>query len=64
MNILSYNIRGGGNVVKRKRIRFLLNAEKVDVCFLQETKLLGFSDSISNYFWGGGDIDWRASNAV
>lgn len=64
MNILSYIIRGGGNILKRKRILFLLNAEKVDVSFPQETKLTGFSDSIANSFWGGGVTDWTASNSL
>lgn len=50
MNILLYNIRGGGFLSKRKRIIFLLNTEKVDVCFLQETKAVSFSDSLANSY--------------
>lgn len=43
--------------MKRKRISYLLNKEKVDVCFLQETKVKEFNDSFANSFWGGGDTD-------
>lgn len=39
MNLLSTNIKGGSNKVKQKRIAHLIQADKVDICFIQETKL-------------------------
>lgn len=47
MNIFSYNIRGGRVVSKRKRIIYFLNSSKVDVCFIQETKLSCFNDYLT-----------------
>lgn len=63
MIILSYNIRGGGIVSNRKRISYLLNSCKVDVCFLQETKITNFNDSYANSFWGRSIMDWTTSNS-
>lgn len=64
MNIISYNIRGGGNASKRRRVSFLLKSEKVDVCFIQETKLSCFSDILAHSLWGGTDVNWTASNSI
>lgn len=35
MIIMSYNIRGGGSKIKRKRIDYLVRSGKADVCFIQ-----------------------------
>lgn len=61
MNLISYNIRGGVFISKRKRISFLLNSSKVDICFLQETKLSSFNDNLAKSFWGGIEVDSTAS---
>lgn len=63
MNILSYNIRGGGCLSKRKRVSFLLQFSKVEVCFIQETKLDGFNYNLAKYFWRGCEVEWSASNS-
>lgn len=42
MIIVILNIRGGGSIIKRKIIGFLNQSVKVDMCFLQETKLFVF----------------------
>lgn len=34
MNILSYNIRGCGSLIKRKRLTHLIRREDFDVCFI------------------------------
>lgn len=39
MIILSLNIRGGGSIVKRKRVGFNIQRGQADMVFLQETKL-------------------------
>lgn len=50
MNLIAYNIRGGGVPSKRKHISFLLKSSNFDVCFLQETKLQCFSDMLAFSF--------------
>lgn len=42
----------------------MLNVEKLDLCFLQETNIYGFSDSIANSFLGDGVTDWTTSNYI
>lgn len=39
MSILSFNVRGCGNPLKRKRIYKILRKGKSYLCFLQERKL-------------------------
>lgn len=63
MILISYNIRQGGILSKGKRISFLLNSNKVDVCFIQETKWSSFNENIANSFWGGVEVDWSTSNS-
>lgn len=64
MNILSYNIRGGGILSKRKRFSFLWNTSKVEVFLIQKSKLSLCTDVIASYFWGGNKVDWTTSNLV
>ncbi|XP_058734029.1 uncharacterized protein LOC131605721 [Vicia villosa] len=56
--ILSYNIRGGGNRAKRKRVGFLIQKGDVDICFIQETKLSGIGVDVIRELWGGVDVEW------
>jgi exonuclease III len=46
MIVLSFNIRGLGGRVKRRRIRELVREHKVDFLAIQETKLEVISDSL------------------
>lgn len=39
MIILSYNIRGGGNRIKKNIVGYLIQKADADVCFIQESKL-------------------------
>ncbi|XP_058761236.1 uncharacterized protein LOC131634588 [Vicia villosa] len=63
MNLISYNIRGGGALSKRKRISVLLKVSKVDLCFIQETKLPCFNDNLASSLWGGNEVEWTSSNS-
>lgn len=63
MNILSYNIRGGGSSTKRKRNRFFIQAGKVDLCFFQETKLGCIDSSLTFNIWGNKDVKWSFSGS-
>ncbi|XP_058767746.1 uncharacterized protein LOC131641470 [Vicia villosa] len=61
---MSYNIRGGGFSLKRKRVSYLIHLNKIDVCFIQEIKIECFSDSLAWEFWGRKEVDWTACNSV
>ncbi|XP_058785888.1 uncharacterized protein LOC131660624 [Vicia villosa] len=63
MNLLSFNIRGGGSFSKRKRVSFLIQSNNIDVCFVQETKLSDFNDVIAGSFWGNKEVDWTESHS-
>ncbi|XP_058750420.1 uncharacterized protein LOC131623430 [Vicia villosa] len=64
MNLLSYNIRGGGSLLKRKRVSFLIKSFNIDVCLIQETKVADFSEPLAKSFWGCSGVEWTASNSV
>ncbi|XP_058775212.1 uncharacterized protein LOC131649467 [Vicia villosa] len=63
MIILSYNIRGGGNRAKRKRVGFLIQKGDVDLCFIQEKKLSGIGVDLVRELWGGVDVEWSYLDA-
>lgn len=51
MNIVSLNIRGGGNKAKHRRIYHFLITCKVDFLLIQESKRLTVDDSVESSFW-------------
>ncbi|CAL5195683.1 unnamed protein product [Lathyrus oleraceus] len=64
MNILSLNIRGGGSRTKRKRVSFLIQSSKFDICLLQETKTKQFDCSIACEFSGNNEVDLASCDSV
>jgi hypothetical protein len=58
MIVCSYNIRGLGGRVKRRRIKQLILTEKVDFMAIQETKLEVISEALCHSLWGGSDCEW------
>lgn len=52
MIIGTLNIRGGGNKIKRKRIRNIIKKGQADMFLMQETKMEEISYLIANNFWG------------
>lgn len=64
MNLMSYNIRGGGISSKRKRISFLIQSYKLEVCFIQETKISCFNEILTSSFWGSKEVEWTMSNSL
>lgn len=56
MNILSINIRDGGNRVKRRRNGQLIQSGKYDMCFIQESKLSLMDDYVASSFWGSKEV--------
>ncbi|KAK2456934.1 hypothetical protein QL285_004253 [Trifolium repens] len=58
MIICSFNLRGLGSRVKRRKIRELVRAEKLDFLAIQETKMEIISDHFVYNLWGSNDCDW------
>lgn len=63
MIVVSYNIKEGGSVIKRKRIGLLNQFRKADVCFLQETKLQNFNEKMEKEMWGDREMEWTHSDS-
>lgn len=56
--IVSWNVRGLNEVAKRIRIRNLLREWKVDIVYLQETKLKMISRKTVRSLWSNIYVDW------
>jgi exonuclease III len=57
MIVSSYNVRGLGGVVKRKRLRDMIRNNKIDFLAIQETKLEVISETLCYGLWGSCDCD-------
>ncbi|MCH94158.1 LINE-1 reverse transcriptase like, partial [Trifolium medium] len=64
MIVGSFNLRGLGSRVKRRKVRDLVRVENLDFLALQETKLESISDSLVHCLWGSDDCDWVSLPAV
>lgn len=64
MIIGSFNIRGGGIFVKRKRIAHIIDKGKAVVFLIQETKMASLSQDLARSFWYKEEIDNTVSNYV
>lgn len=58
MIVLSFNVRGLGGRVKRKRVRELVREQHVDFLAIQETKLEVVTDNLCFSLWGDKDCEW------
>jgi exonuclease III len=58
MIVGSFNIRGLGSRIKRRKVRDLVRVERLDFLALQETKLQSVCDSLPRSLWGNEDCDW------
>lgn len=58
MIIGSYNIRGGGSIIKHKRICSSINKGKADFFIIQETKMETMLDSMVNSMWDNGNFEY------
>ncbi|XP_058742118.1 uncharacterized protein LOC131614567 [Vicia villosa] len=63
MIIGSLNIRGGGNVLKR-RLKSLMYKGNADVFMFQETKISNLQDFVAKSFWNNINIGYSFSNSV
>lgn len=44
--------------VKKKKIKALINSNKLEFLLIQETKMETTDDSLGEYLWGGASCDW------
>ncbi|GAU24549.1 hypothetical protein TSUD_148900 [Trifolium subterraneum] len=58
MIVSSFNVRGLGGVMKRRRIRELVRHQKIDFLALQETKMEVLSEAFCYSLWGSDDCEW------
>ncbi|XP_058774615.1 uncharacterized protein LOC131648899 [Vicia villosa] len=63
MIIGSFNIRGGGSSVKRKRIKSIISKGRADFFLIQETKLNVVSDAVARSLWGINDMEFSFAGA-
>lgn len=63
MNIVTYNVRGCGSLIKRRRIYQLLQKSKVDLCFIQELNWKHHNDDIVVSLYRNTFFEWFASGA-
>lgn len=64
MKILSWNVRGLGNRVKRATIKEIVRKNKIDVLLIQETKLRYVPNDIVKEGWGNSSSEWCCWEAV
>lgn len=58
MKILSINIRGLGGLAKKDEIKKLIDEEKPDCIFIQETKMEVIDHNFCYSLWGNNHCDW------
>ena len=64
IRIISWNVRGANDLEKRKIIKAFLKTHKVDLVYLQETKLKGSSKELVSSLRVGRFVNWAAVNAA
>lgn len=64
MIVLSWNVRGMGNVERRMVIKDVFRSNKVKVALIQESKLSSMTDRIAREAWGGRSTKWICVDAV
>ncbi|KAL8528573.1 hypothetical protein ACS0TY_006120 [Phlomoides rotata] len=63
MKILTYNIRGLGQGIKKKETSNLIKGLHTDFCCIQETKFDQVNNHLCRALWGIGNIDWVHRNS-
>ncbi|GLT88307.1 hypothetical protein SLE2022_063400 [Rubroshorea leprosula] len=63
MILLSMNIRGLGGIGKKREIRDLVAKQKVDVLFVQETKMEKIDRCLCRMVWDSDNFEWVAQPA-
>ena len=63
IKLLSWNVRGVNDSVKRKVIKYVVRKQKVDLFCIQETKIQVLSDRVVRSLGPGRYLDWKALDA-
>ena len=63
LKLLTWNVRGANNLIKRNVIRNFIRSQRVDLVCLQETKLQNLSSADARSLGMGRLADWRAVEA-
>ncbi|CAK8571450.1 unnamed protein product [Lathyrus sativus] len=64
MIIVSYNIKGGGSLIKRRRIRYTLASGKTDICLIKESKFNVLDSSKIFSFGYVKDVCWSGNPSL
>ncbi|XP_058775034.1 uncharacterized protein LOC131649281 [Vicia villosa] len=64
MIIGSLNVRGGGSLLKRRRISSIITRGKADIFVIQETKISSMEEVMAKSFWRKDYIEYSYSNSV
>ncbi|KAL8552531.1 hypothetical protein ACS0TY_001278 [Phlomoides rotata] len=57
MKVLSYNVRGAGRREKRREVREMILKSKIEICYLQETKVDEVDKKLCKSIWGNSPND-------
>ena len=63
LKLLSWNVRGVNEKVKRKIIKTFIRNQRVDLMCIQETKIQQMSEGVVRSLGSGRFLDWRALDA-
>lgn len=64
MQIISWNIRGLGILIKKRFLSKLIKKRKPDMVWVQETKLEAIDSIAIRNIWGGNNIEFSSSSSV
>ena len=60
LKILSWNVRGTNDSSKRKIIKSIIRKQKVDLLYIQKTKIQAMSERVVRSLGSGRFSKWRA----
>ncbi|RVX18605.1 Transposon TX1 uncharacterized 149 kDa protein [Vitis vinifera] len=63
LRLLSWNVRGANDSSKRKVIKAMIRNQRVDLFYLQETKIQTMSEGVVRSLGSGRFLDWGAMDA-
>ncbi|KAL8463824.1 hypothetical protein ACS0TY_033680 [Phlomoides rotata] len=58
MKVMSFNVRGLGQRMKRKDVKQMIIQNKIDICCIQESKLEKTEQIIRRELWYNSNFDW------
>ena len=63
LKLLSWNVRRANESTERKAIKSIIKKQKVDLFYIQETKIQVLSDRVVSSLGSGRFLDWKALDA-